>query len=343
MVGFLFGGNTGETAESIARKRKMIEGMLSGDRAPRTAQEGWGQVLASLGGAIGNYRLDQQEKSGADESRKLFGEVAKDLFGGSGTSQPASSAGISSTASPINGTDVGNSDYFTAIRAAESGGNDNAKNPSSSATGRYQFIDSTWNGLSKKYPELGLTPDGRTDPEQQERAIRAFTKDNADALSGAGIAATPGNLYAAHFLGAGGARSVLSGNDADPVSSHVGANVVAANPFLRGMTVGDFRNWTSKKAGGGTEPVNLGGPVEVASADPNAAMAYAPPAQSPAAAAIETQAPGSGYVDPMVRSQPRAAPPLMPEAPPREVSAASVPPNSTPVGNPNSPFVSTLR
>jgi hypothetical protein len=163
-------------------------------------------------------------------------------------------------------------DYFSKIRTAESSGNDSAKNPLSSATGRYQFTTGTWNQLAKQYPQLGLTPDGRNDPEQQERAIRAFTSQNAGVLGNAGIEATNPNLYAAHFLGAGGATKVLSQADNAPVATIVGQSVVKANPFLANMTVGDFKNWTAKKVGGN------GDGVQVASLDPSAGMAeaYAP-------------------------------------------------------------------
>lgn len=140
--------------------------------------------------------------------------------------------------------------YLSAIRNAESGGNDAAKNPLSSATGRYQFIASTWAGLMAKHPELGLTADGRLDPAQQELAIRVFTADNARVLEGAGIAATGGNMYAAHFLGAGGAVKVLNAAGSSAVSDLVSADVVAANPFLSGMTVDQFRSWANSKGGG---------------------------------------------------------------------------------------------
>jgi len=167
-------------------------------------------------------------------------------------------------------------DYFASIRRAESGGNDAARNPRSTATGRYQFIESTWNQLARQYPHLGLTPDGRTDPEQQERAVRAFTSDNAAALRRAGIDTTPANLYAAHFLGAGGAVSVLGKPDNTPLAAVLPDAVIRANPNLRGMTVADFRRMTARAGGGAV------GPVETAPAAAGAnALAAAAPAQTP--------------------------------------------------------------
>lgn len=141
-------------------------------------------------------------------------------------------------------------DYFAAIRSAESGGNDRARNPNSSATGRYQFTSGTWEGLRKSRPDLNLTADGRLDPAQQERAIRAFTADNAAVLKRAGIGLTKGALYAAHFLGAGGASSVLNQSADRLLDDILPAAVLKANSFLRGMSVGDFRAWAERKAGG---------------------------------------------------------------------------------------------
>ena len=141
--------------------------------------------------------------------------------------------------------------YFASTRRAESGGNDSAKNPNSSATGRYQFLDATWNDLAQRHPELGLTPDGRNDPAQQEAAMKAFTMDNARQLTGAGVGVNPGTLYAAHFLGAGGASKVLSADPSTPVASIVGPEVIQANPQLANMTVADFQQWAASKGGNG--------------------------------------------------------------------------------------------
>lgn len=143
-------------------------------------------------------------------------------------------------------------DYFANARATESGGNDAAKNPNSTATGRYQFLDSTWRGLMDQYPELGLTAEGRTDGAQQERAMAKFTQDNARTLAGAGLPVNPGTLYAAHFLGAGGASNVLGQDPASPLSAYLQPGVLEANPNLNGMTVGDFAAWANEKGGGGS-------------------------------------------------------------------------------------------
>lgn len=140
--------------------------------------------------------------------------------------------------------------YLNSTIQSESSGDPNARNPNSSATGLAQFTSGTWDQMRAKYPELGLTEDGRTDPEQAKRALAVFTRDNARFLESAGFEATEGNLYAAHFLGNGGARSVLSASDDTLVSERIGADALEANPFLRGMTVGEFKEWSTQKGGG---------------------------------------------------------------------------------------------
>lgn len=147
--------------------------------------------------------------------------------------------------------DEGSQGYYDALRGQESGGRGNAKNPRSSAQGYYQFVDDTWADVARRYPELGLTPDGRGDEAQEERAIKALTRDNTRALIASGISPTYANTYAAHFLGSGTAAQVLKAPDNMPIGRIVGPKVMRANPHLNGMTVAGFKNWTAKAVGQG--------------------------------------------------------------------------------------------
>lgn len=128
--------------------------------------------------------------------------------------------------------------YFDKARSVESGGNDNAKSATSSSAGPYGFTKQTWADLAKANPDLGLTPEGRTDPEQNKRAIKAFTKENAAKLSDEGIPANDRNLYMAHFLGDKGAVRFLNGVEEkpnQPAADLVSNDVVDANKnvFIR--------------------------------------------------------------------------------------------------------------
>jgi len=163
--------------------------------------------------------------------------------------------------------------YFANTRRSESGGNDAARNPNSTATGRYQFLEGTWNDLAARHPQLGLTPDGRTDPAQQERAMKVFTAENARTLQGSGIPVNPGTLYAAHFLGPGGASKVLAADPNAPVASMLDPSVVQANPQLGQMTVAQFQQWANEKGGngsGGYAPPMAGGGETAQAARPPA-------------------------------------------------------------------------
>lgn len=144
------------------------------------------------------------------------------------------------------------------IRRAESGGAidpDAATNPTSTATGRYQFVGRTWlRYYKRRYGAQGLTDEQilakRSDGAIQERLMDDLLIDNERALASIGARATPGNLYLAHFAGAGGAKAVLRAAPDTPVARILGKEAVKANPFLRGMTADDLVRWAHRKVGG---------------------------------------------------------------------------------------------
>lgn len=77
MVGFLFGGDTGETAQSLARKRDvqdMLARQIMGSQ-PKTAQEGIGALLSGIGVGISRYRTDKAQKAGTDAASKLYNSI----------------------------------------------------------------------------------------------------------------------------------------------------------------------------------------------------------------------------------------------------------------------------
>jgi hypothetical protein len=145
--------------------------------------------------------------------------------------------------------------YYQRTGARESNNNVNARNPRSTASGQYQFLDSTYLTYARRrMPGVDdNTLMGRkNDPTFQRQIMEDFTQENAQSLADRGIPTTGGNLYAAHFLGAGGARKVLTSPDEASVEELVGPQVVAANPHLRGMTVAKFKQWADSKYGDGS-------------------------------------------------------------------------------------------
>ena len=126
-------------------------------------------------------------------------------------------------------------DYLLKTALRESNFEPNAKAPTSSATGLFQFIDQTWLATLKQAgPSLGYgdyasaivqssghysVPDPnmrraimnlRLDPTANAAMAGALTQANAAQLSaGIGRKPTDGELYMAHFLGASGALKLI--------------------------------------------------------------------------------------------------------------------------------------
>ncbi len=132
--------------------------------------------------------------------------------------------------------------YYSLLAKIESGNNPNAKNENSSASGLYQFVRSTWEGLGYAWRDV-------FNPVVQNEAIRKFTADNAKSLSGAGVAINEASLYAAHFRGASTATKALGAADDTPISRVGSSAAIPANSFLRGMSVGQFKDWLKRKTG----------------------------------------------------------------------------------------------
>jgi hypothetical protein len=150
------------------------------------------------------------------------------------------------------------------IIAVESGGDSNAKNKRSSATGAGQFLDETWLEMIRTYRRDLI--EGRSEKEILElrrdleltRAIMTrLVEQNAAMLKKRGLPVTPGTLYLTHFAGPAGAVAVLSvSENADAASLMASADatgrttrekLVNANPFLKELTVGDLKNWANRK------------------------------------------------------------------------------------------------
>ncbi|WP_376742366.1 hypothetical protein [Ensifer canadensis] len=77
MVGFLFGGDTGETAQSLARKRDIqdaIARQIMGSQ-PKTAAEGIGALLSGIGVGIGRYRTDKAERASSTAAKSLYDSI----------------------------------------------------------------------------------------------------------------------------------------------------------------------------------------------------------------------------------------------------------------------------
>jgi len=130
-------------------------------------------------------------------------------------------------------------DYLLAQAKLESGLDPRAKAGTSSATGLYQFIDSTWMRMidrhgskhGMEWADQAIGPGGgiadpatrarvmslRYDADASSLMAAELTRENADGLRlSLGREPEPAELYLAHFLGLGGAQQFLGALGADP-------------------------------------------------------------------------------------------------------------------------------
>lgn len=141
----------------------------------------------------------------------------------------------------------------SAIRRAEGTG----QNPRSSAQGQYQFLDGTFvEQFRRAFPDAAqgrsdaevlrfrgaALPDGR---RVEDVLGPAFTQQNMQALTRAGVSPTGGNVYLAHHFGAQGALNLLRADPNTPIERVVSRQVLDANPFLRGSSVGQVAQWAN--------------------------------------------------------------------------------------------------
>lgn len=110
-------------------------------------------------------------------------------------------------------------DYYNRLSEIESNNNSQARSKTSSASGKFQFIKSTWEGLVKKHG-LPYTLEDRFDPEKSKKVAELYTQENANYLkSKLGINPNNTDLYAAHLMGIGGASKFLSTLKKNPNAS----------------------------------------------------------------------------------------------------------------------------
>ncbi|TIL38520.1 phage tail length tape measure family protein [Mesorhizobium sp.] len=147
--------------------------------------------------------------------------------------------------------------FVDRVVSAESGGNNSAKNPNSSATGAGQFIESTWLDLFKRYfPDRaeGMTRGAilalRKDGNVSRSLIEAYARENAAVLQAAGVHVDEAALQLAHFLGAGDAAKVLSAASGTPLAGLISAASIKANPTILGggATVNDAISYAQNRA-----------------------------------------------------------------------------------------------
>lgn len=143
-------------------------------------------------------------------------------------------------------------DYWPMLSKIESGDRPYIQAASSSASGLYQFIKSTWEGEGGKWGPTLRPAFGGLKPTVEEQLARAktFTAKNAAYLMKAGVPINRASLYAAHFFGSITAAKVIGADVNASAEALAGPAATKANPsILKGKTVGEFLSWLHKKTG----------------------------------------------------------------------------------------------
>jgi hypothetical protein len=146
----------------------------------------------------------------------------------------------------------------TIVRLESRPGDPGFAHPNSTAMGDGQFLRGTWSDYVRDNPDrfAGLSPEEalarRADPMESRRAIAWYADRNGQTLARAGLPVNNTTLGLAHRFGAGGATAILRSHPSTPIEQALpnGRAVLAANPDLRGRTVGDVVRRTAQAFGG---------------------------------------------------------------------------------------------
>jgi len=120
------------------------------------------------------------------------------------------------------------------MAAVESGFRTRVKAETSSATGLYQFIKDTWKSMILKYgKKYGIHPRTEpTDPRANALMGAEYIKENIQAIKGTlKRPLTDTDVYLAHFLGAGGAKTFFRA-DTNEIAARVMPKAAAANSSI---------------------------------------------------------------------------------------------------------------
>lgn len=229
------GKNAAETGGSFADK---VIGTIKDtwDSTKETVSSAWGRATEAAKDGVAGAKIamgmgpDYGEGGAAGGTIQSSGTGGEMLTGTGGKFEelpyPSASGSIKAAyptllaAAKMTGVPV---DWLTVIAGIESSFKYDVKSKTSSATGWFQFINDTWDGMVKAYGSKYGIPSRAADPERKARkdpranALMGamYIKDNYNHLSKAlgRKDLTDTDVYMAHFLGAGGATKFFK---ADP-------------------------------------------------------------------------------------------------------------------------------
>ena len=136
-----------------------------------------------------------------------------------------------------------------AIATLESNGNYKAKNPLSSASGKYEFTQSNFEGVKKNNPDLPNLSfnEFKNNPDAQELYQKAYLNENTQSLKKHGLEVTPTNQYIMHWAGAPKGSALLQANDDDQLKYYLSDEILRKNRLHPDTSVGEFRRTIDDK------------------------------------------------------------------------------------------------
>lgn len=311
---FLFGAGTNQSYEDLQRRRKRTEDMAARimGKSPKTALEGIGSMLQGAALGIDNWRTDKALGEMDDQRSELRDRLYASITGLPYSPPAGGYGGSSGGASASNLPSPGAAEEIAASSpAADVSQNGSTFNP---------FINSVKAG--------GLTnPNGLAAVAATGRAESGWSPDNASRTwsdpSESGQPGTSGGILSLRGprLAALQAYARSKGETGNGSAETQGEFFLQEDPQLIAKLntaqspedaqrlMNDAWKFAGYNRPGGEAARRMGyangyvsqfqgeGGQQVASLDPSAGMS--------GAAAIEQQAPGSGYVDPQVSAQPQ--------------------------------------
>lgn len=328
--GYLFGGSTGLSYDQLQRRREIADQLAKQvmGQQPKNTMEGLGAVLKGAAAGIGRYQTDKDIDAQRTQATSGFNDLVGKLYGGitGGAAMPAGAAGAQPSGS---------------VPAADVSQNGSTFSP---------FIDTVKGaGLSNPYGLAAVASTGRAESGWSPKSAAGSWSDPSES----GQAGTAGGVmswrgprlaalqkYAAskgeqgngspqtqaEFFVREDPNLIASLNNAkstDEAQSAINRAWAFAGynrPGGESARRLSYANGYLPQFQGQTAQAAPQGGTQVASLDPSAGM------PSAGAAAIQRQAPGSGYVDPTVRTpnyNPTAQGPQIPASPQPQQQAAA--------------------
>lgn len=167
MAGFLFGAGTGDTADSLKRKRELSDRLAAHLLAnkPKTALEGAAALFAGIGGSIARGQVDKAQDEKTSKASEIYNKIMGDYS--SKFPSPEAAGQVSGTSpAPSNAQASGGAtNYRDAIASIESKGSGdyNAIGPThpkmGRALGRYQVMEANIGPWSQEALGRAVTPE----------------------------------------------------------------------------------------------------------------------------------------------------------------------------------------